>query len=37
VESARAAGHSFDLLSKPVHPKDLIATIVEMMEGGNRD
>jgi DNA-binding NtrC family response regulator len=33
VESARTSGHTFSLLSKPIHPKDLIATIAEMMEG----
>jgi DNA-binding response OmpR family regulator len=33
IESAKAEGHSFNLLSKPVHPTDLVAKIAEMMEG----
>lgn len=36
VENAKAGGHTFDLLSKPVHPRDLIATIVEMMGNGEQ-
>jgi FixJ family two-component response regulator len=27
LESARKAGHDFELLSKPIHPKDLLAAI----------
>jgi CheY-like chemotaxis protein len=27
LESARRAGHDFELLSKPIHPKDLLAAI----------
>ena len=27
LESARQSGHNFDLLNKPVHPKDLLAAI----------
>jgi DNA-binding NtrC family response regulator len=29
MESARKKGHNFDLLVKPVHPKDLLASIGE--------
>ena len=31
MENARAQGHTFDLLTKPVHPKDLITTIESML------
>jgi DNA-binding NtrC family response regulator len=27
MDSARAAGHDFELLEKPIHPKDLLAAI----------
>ena len=31
VENAARKGHSFELLAKPVHPKDLVATIAAML------
>ncbi|HEX4322744.1 MAG TPA: response regulator [Acidobacteriaceae bacterium] len=31
MADAKLAGHSFNLLSKPVHPRDLIATINDIM------
>ena len=30
LESARKGGHDFNLLAKPVHPKDLLATLESM-------
>jgi hypothetical protein len=27
MESARKSGHNFNLLAKPVHPKDLLAAL----------
>jgi hypothetical protein len=27
MEAARKKGHNFDLLSKPIHPKDLLEVI----------
>lgn len=29
LESARAQGHEFEILAKPVHPKDLLAKLQE--------
>jgi DNA-binding response OmpR family regulator len=33
LEAARAAGHDFELLSKPIHPKDLLIRIRSVTEG----
>ena len=33
LEEARACGHEFDLLAKPVHPEELLATIARMLGG----
>lgn len=34
LESAQAGGHHFELLSKPVHPTDLLKKIQKMFESG---
>lgn len=33
LESARAAGHDFEVLAKPVHPTDLLKKIRTVIEG----
>jgi len=32
MSDANSKGHKFELLTKPVHPVDLLATIKEMTE-----
>lgn len=36
LETANKAGHNFQLLSKPVHPKDLLAAITQL-EGTGKE
>lgn len=35
LDTARANGHNFELLLKPVHPSDLLARIQTLMEPGS--
>jgi DNA-binding NtrC family response regulator len=35
LETARAQGYEFDLLTKPIHPSDLLAKVRAFAESGN--